>query len=198
MADRLRRTVTLALLGALSALACTSQEKLQETQLTELLGWLPGTYDGRAPTTVQSGVIMPHGAITLVVAKVYAPRLGHHVFYAQEMAADDPLRVLSQRMFSFKVDEKRGILETVYTFVEPLRWRDGQQNIVLFTAVQPDDLKSVPGCELLWKKGAGRFYAATDPKHCKDSGPAGSATGEVTLESLTLSGYEYRKNHEPR
>ena len=25
-----------------------------------------------------------------------------------------------------------------------------------------------------------------------------NATGEVTLESLTLSGYEYRKNHEPR
>jgi hypothetical protein len=105
MADRLRRTGMLALLSGLSLLACTSQEKLQETQLTELLGWMPGTYDGRAPTTVQSGVIMPHGPITMVVAKVYAPRLGHHVFYAQEMAADDPLRVLSQRMFSFKVYE---------------------------------------------------------------------------------------------
>ena len=128
MAEPLRRTVLLAVLSVLSVAACTSQEKLQETQLTELLAWMPGTYDGRAPTTVQGGVIMPHGAITMVVAKVYAPRLGHHVFYVQEMAADDPLRVLSQRMFSFKVDEKRGILETVYSFVEPLRWRDGQQN----------------------------------------------------------------------
>jgi len=38
MADRLRRTVTLALLAALGVVACTGQEKLQETQLTELLG----------------------------------------------------------------------------------------------------------------------------------------------------------------
>ena len=180
------RTV-LAAATALTALgllgACADQSKRRESELAQLLGWLPGRYDNTAQADgdPQRGV-QPHDRIALTIVKVYTPRLGHHVFYVQEMAADDPRRVMSERMFSFKVDEKRGIVETVYTFTEPLRWRDGQRNIQLFTSVMTEDVQSV-GCELLWKKSGEQFIASYDPQLCHDSG---NSAAELTADSLAI------------
>jgi CpeT/CpcT family (DUF1001) len=189
----LAAATALAALGLLGA--CADQSKLRESELTQLLDWLPGSYDNtaQADSEAQRGV-RPHDRIALIIVKVYTPRLGHHVFYVQEMAADDPRRVMSERMFSFKVDEKRGIVETVYTFTEPLRWRDGQRNIELFTSVVTEDVHSV-GCELLWKKSGEQFIAGYDPKLCHNSGgPApGESVAELTADSLVLAGYRFRK-----
>jgi len=182
----LAAATALAALGLLGA--CAEQTKRRESELTQLLGWLPGRYDNtvQADSDPQRGV-QPHDRIALIIVKVYTPRLGHHVFYVQEMAADDPRRVMSERMFSFKVDEKRGIVETVYTFTEPLRWRDGQRNIELFTSVVTEDLQSA-GCELLWKKSGEQFIASYDPKLCHNSGgPAPESAAELTADSLSLA-----------
>jgi hypothetical protein len=190
----LAAATVLAALGLLNA--CADQSKLRESELTQLLDWLPGRYDNtaQADSDAQRGVQPPHDRIALIIVKVYTPRLGHHVFYGQEMAADDPRRVMSERMFSFKVDEKRGIVETVYTFTEPLRWRDGQRNIELFTSVVTEDVQSVPGCELVWKKVGEQFTATQDPKRCRDSATAaGAPAAELSAGSLTLAGYRLRK-----
>ena len=178
----------MAALGLLGA--CTDQTKLRESELTQLLGWLPGRYDNtaQADSDPQRGVQPPHDRIALIIVKVYTPRLGHHLFYVQEMAADDPRRVMSERMFSFKVDEKRGIVETVYTFAEPLRWRDGQRNIELFTSVVKEDVQSA-GCELLWKKSGEQFIASYDPKLCHNTGgaAAGESAAQLSADSLSLA-----------
>ena len=177
----------IAALGLLGA--CADQTKLRESELTQLLGWLPGKYDNtaQADSDPQRGVQPPHDRIALIIVTVYTPRLGHHVFYVQEMAADDPRRVMSERLFSFKVDEKRGILESVYTFAEPLRWRDGQQHPELFTGVMPEDVQSVPGCELVWRKAGEQFIASYDPKLCHNSGGAAPAESAAQLSADSLS-----------
>jgi CpeT/CpcT family (DUF1001) len=197
---RVRGPRGVALAGCVAALGvlggCSDQAKLRESELTQLLAWLPGNYESVPQAAAGAGAPWSaHERIALVVVRVHTPRLGHHSLYVQEMAADDPRRVMSERMFSFRVDEKRGIVETAYTFVEPLRWRDGQQNPVLFTGVQPEDLQSVPGCELLWKKGAGRFTAAPDPARCRTSGAgsAGEREVELTMDFLTFDGYQFRR-----
>src|SRR4029077_12704241 len=127
---------------------CADEAKKRESELTELLGLLPGSYENgaQANSDPQNGVRPPHAHVALLIAKVYSPRLGHHVLFAQETAAEDPLRVMSERLFSFTVDEKRGILESVYTFTEPLRWREGPEHLELFTSVVAEDVRSVPGC----------------------------------------------------
>jgi hypothetical protein len=175
--------------------ACASEPKVSEADLNVMLTMLPGRYDSsaQAEADARSGIHPAHEAVALVIIHVYTPRLGHYVYYAQESAADDPRRVLSQRMYSFKLDEKRGILETVYEFVDPVRWRDGYQNKDLFTAVQTEDVQ-LEGCQLLWtKKGAG-FVAAHDPKICPDSGGAAAAPQmELTAGALTVGDYKFRK-----
>jgi hypothetical protein len=187
----LAAATAMAALGLLGA--CADQSKLRESELTQLLGWLPGRYDNTAQAELdaRSGVHPAHESIALVIARVYTPRLGHHVFYAQEMAFDDPRRVMSQKMYSFQVEEKSGIVETVYQLVEPLRWRDGQQNTQLFTSVVSEDVQA-EGCQLLWKKSGERFIAMHDPKLCPD--PAGAAPqAELAVGVLSIGEYKFRK-----
>ncbi|HYL72009.1 MAG TPA: chromophore lyase CpcT/CpeT, partial [Candidatus Dormibacteraeota bacterium] len=175
--------------------ACPDEAKKRDAELTELLNWLPGSYDNAAQANAdpQAGVQPPHAHVALTIVKVYTPRLGHHVLYAQENAPDDPRRVMSERLFSFSNDEKRGIIESVYTFAEPLRWRDGQEHLELFTSVVTEDVRTIPGCELLWKKVGERFTAAPERVHCPDPGAA-AVTAELSAESLELAGYRFRKS----
>jgi CpeT/CpcT family (DUF1001) len=190
-----RMRATLACAAALVLAACASEPKVTEADLNQLLTMLPGRYDNsaQADLDVRSGTHPAHEAVALVIVHVYTPRLGHYVYYAQESAADDPRRVLSQRMYSFKLDEKRGIVQTMYEFVDPLRWRDGYQSKDLFTAVQSDDVQP-EGCELLWKKKADGFAASHDPRICPDSGgAAASPQMELTAGALTVGDYKFRK-----
>ena len=191
----LRAAVVLGTVLAVLGGCKEDKSKVNEGELTQLLTLLPGEYDNRAQAELEArnGVRPAHDAVTLVITRVFTPRLGHHIYYAQEIAADDPRRVLSQQMYSFEVDEKRGIVETMYEFVEPVRWRDGQQNKDLFTSVMTEDLQA-EGCVLLWKRDGARFIATHDPKVCPD--PAGSAAvtrAEFSLGSLTIGDYKFRK-----
>lgn len=190
-------------LAAASALAllllgvgCADQAQKREDDLAELLSWLPGRYDNgvQAQHDAQARVQAAHDHVALLVMPVSTPRLGHHVFYLQEMAPDNPERIMSQRMFSFDIDEKRGIIGLMYNFIEPLRWRDGARDARMFTSVMAEDVAPV-GCELIWTRSGDEFTAHHDPKHCHRTG-GGSVSGpEATLsaEQLTLSGYEFRK-----
>jgi hypothetical protein len=190
-----RCATALALAALLALAACANEAKKREADLAELLNWLPGSYDNaaQADTDPQAGVRPPHAHVALTIVKVYTPRLGHHVLYAQENAPDDPQRVMSERLFSFAIDDKRGIIESVYGFAEPLRWRDGLEHSELFTSVVSDDVRTIPGCELLWKKVGERFSAAPERAHCPDPVTA-AVTAELSTESLDLAGYRFRKS----
>jgi CpeT/CpcT family (DUF1001) len=185
----------LAVAALLLLCSCTDQTKVYEGELSELLAVLPGRYDNTAQVDadVRNHVQPPHDAVALTITHVYTPRLGHHVYYAQETAADDPRRVFSQKMYSFAVDEKRGIVETLYELVEPLRWRDGQQNKDMFTSLVIDDVQP-EACQLLWKKQDAGFVATHDPRACPDAG--GNAVlpqAEFNAGVLTIGGYKFQR-----
>jgi CpeT/CpcT family (DUF1001) len=176
--------------------ACTDQEKVHEGELTQLLAVLPGTYDNAAQAELdaRSGLRNPHDAVALTITHVQATRLGHYVYYAQETAADDPRRVLSQKMYGFKVDEKLGIVETVYELNEPLRWRDGQLNKDLFSSMLTSDVQA-EGCQLFWKKKDNGFVATHDPKACPDADGSAAPQIEFNGGNLTIGDYKFRKAH---
>ena len=188
---RCRRARAAAAAGALAVLCgCADQERVHEGELTLLLAVLPGTYDNTAQAELdaRNAVRPAHDAVALTITHVETPRLGHHVYYAQETAADDPRRVLSQKMYSFTVDEKRGIVETLYQLNEPLRWRDGQLNKELFTSMMTSDVQA-EGCRLVWKKKDAGFAATYDRTACPDSGTQAEFSGGV----LTVGNYKFRK-----
>lgn len=202
MVDSVRLTISGGLLAALCVGAvpllggCSEpKSKVQPGDLTSMLAILPGRYDNtaQAEADARNGVHPGHDAVALTITHVYTPRLGHYVYYAQETAADNPLRVLSEKMYGFQVDEKRGIVETLYEFVEPLRWRDGQQNKDLFTSVTIEDVQP-EGCQLLWKRKDNGFVAHHDPKVCPDAaGAAAAPLAELSAGMLNIGDYKFRK-----
>ena len=82
--------------GLLLLAACAAASpRREDSLLAELAAMLPGSYDNLAQSRASAG----HPALRLVIAPVQAALVGEHVFYVQEMAADDPRRVLSQRLY---------------------------------------------------------------------------------------------------
>jgi hypothetical protein len=187
---------TAALLAAAALLSgCAAQklEKQREDDLAELLRWLPGTYDdtGQADRDAQQGIRPPHDRVQLAIVNIPAPRLGHHAYYVQEMAADDPQRVMSERFWSFKIDDEKGIVQTIYTPKEPVRWRDGQNTPDLFTGITVEDVETSHGCELIWKKVGQQFVASDDPKKCHLPGVAGvEMKFQLAVDSLSIADTE--------
>ncbi len=102
---RLRPWVASLLLAAAALLAgCAEQHKLAEQQLGLLVAMLPGSYENIAQARADGeGATQPGGAreaLRLVIVPVYAPMIGDHVFYTQEIAAQDPRRETAQRLMS--------------------------------------------------------------------------------------------------
>lgn len=163
-------------------LACASQTKLYETEQAQLLSWLPGSYDNaaQAQADAQQGGQSPHERLALAIVALDAPMVGREAFYIQEMAADDPRRVMSQKVLTFQVTD-HGIVASVWALTDPRRWRDAHLTPDLFRGLMLEDLAPRPGCELRWKKTADRFVGANDRERCR--GAAQGADGPVQIES---------------
>ncbi|MBS0379561.1 MAG: hypothetical protein JSS29_13810 [Proteobacteria bacterium] len=198
MAERvgvLRAGLALLTVLALVAGCASKKEKAHDEDLSDLIAWFPGHYDDLAQVQKdeKTGVMPPHEQIALLVRQAQTPRLGHHVFFVQEMAPDNPERIMSQRMFSFDIDEDRGVVGLVYSFVEPVRWREAAKNPQLLASVMTEDVSPI-GCELIWKRSGDKLVAGHDPRHCRAGGaqPSGPEAS-LSPDSLMLAGYEFRK-----
>ena len=65
---------------------------------------------------------------------------------------------------------------------EPYRWRNGQYNPDLFKAIMTQDVRSIKGCSLRWKRAeSGNFEGSNEPKTCHSR--AGGAGGIAAIES---------------
>jgi hypothetical protein len=154
--------------------ACAAQPKREDVFLEAFMAQLAGSYDNMA----QSRANPDHAALRLVIAPVAAGLIGDHVFYVQEMAADDPRRVIAQRLYvASAVDSGDAVVIRQADFTEPLRWRDGHLNRDLFHSLLMQDLRLRAGCDLIWKRDAkGPGYSARTGGSCRASA---RGTGEA-------------------
>jgi len=179
------RSVALAAMALLLAMVASAKPRKDEVFLDQLATVLGGSYDNLA----QSRADAEHPALRLMIVPVQAPLVGDHVFYVQEMAADDPRRVLAQRLYVLNgIPRKEQAVLTQLDFNEPLRWRDGQKNRDLFRSLLVQDLRARPGCDLLWQRDGKDFKAALLNDACR---AASRATGEtVRVEQRMQLGAE--------
>jgi CpeT/CpcT family (DUF1001) len=156
--------------------ACNTTAVRGEAALNELVALLPGSYDNIA----QSRAMPDHSSLRLVIAPVQAPLVGDHVFYMQEMAGDDPRRVLAQKLYVVDaVPDSELVVMAQMDFNEPTRWRNGQLNRDLFRSLISTDLRPQAGCDLLWKRTDTGFSASNNPQQCR-------ATSRETSETLKV------------
>src|SRR5688500_18736837 len=124
------------LLACLALGGCSTQLKKAQSDLAELADLLQGRYNNgaQAEADAKDG-LEPHTAVVLDIVRIDRPLLSNYVFYVQESAAGDPRRVTQQRLYTFTPVKDGTILESVYSFAQPNRWRDGHQNAGLFQAL---------------------------------------------------------------
>jgi hypothetical protein len=172
--------------------SCADQQKKREAEMTELLVMLVGHYDNAAQvqSDAQHGLRPPHDPLALTIVPVDDPLVGEHVLYVQETAAEDARRVMVQRIWTFGVEDK-GIVQSVWTLKEPLRWRGAQQDPDMLKSMMNQDVTPVRGCNLTWKKSDEKFTAANDPKTCRSTSRSTGGTVRIDtrleLEASELS-----------
>jgi hypothetical protein len=185
------------ILGAALALllvACAAGPTREEAMVDELVRMLPGSYDNLA----QSRAAPDHAPLRLMIAPVQAPLVGDHVFYVQEMAADDARRVIAQRLYIVSpVPKREQAVLTQLDFRETLRWRDGHLNRDLFRGLLMDDLRVRAGCDMLWTR-ATRGFAATTGSGCRasarDTGEALRVEQRFTLDADGIAVFEQQRD----
>lgn len=217
--------LALGLMAAVCLSGCAAvhkahREREGEADLARISRWLPGTYDNtvQVKSDVAKGVTPPHDAVELSIVAVDSIAVGRSAFYLQEAAADDPMRVFTQRVLVFNLGPK-GIVETVNTLVDPLRWRNGQRDPDIFEGMTPRDFKPATGCEITWKREEkdadkddkkklskeealkaaehAKYIGINDYKHCEMTSHAVMGLvdmelrGELTRNELNLAELQY-------
>lgn len=176
-----------ALAAACCSLAlggCASQSDLRTVELAQLSGWLPGRYDNKDQVAQDTRAGRKvHETLAVVIVRIDAPFIGDHVFYFQEMAADDPRRVTAQRVLAFDVSDNAKIVQSVFVLAEANRWRDGQLNPDIFTSLMMPDVRRLAGCEVIWTKSGEHFAGAGNRQTCRTSSRMSGET--VLIESQT-------------
>lgn len=149
------------------AAGCADQQRARESELKDLLAWLPGTWDNSAQVREETaaGAVQPHEPLVLQVLRIDAPRMGRNAFYVQEAAAEDPRRIMRQLIVTFAIRD-HAIREQRYALLEPRRWRDAQRDPDVFRSLTAQDLRELAGCELTWERSGERFTAHDDAQTC--------------------------------
>ena len=152
-----RPQVTRALLlCALASLgACATKADVRKSEMNDLSLVLPGLY------TNQKQV--------LLILNVFSPMLTGTVLIVRESDAADSRRVYSERVWILDVSGSNHIVATNYAFEQPDRWRDGAESPELFRSLMQQDLRPLPGCELIWEKTAHGYSATSASPRCPQS-----------------------------
>jgi len=137
-----------------------------DTDEVLLESWLLGHYDNRAQVaTDQKHGGYVHPATSAVIVRAESLMVGDHVFYMQLSDTDVPTHLTEQFIISLTVVKDK-IVEAVWAFAEPTRWKNAAETPEILSALQPADLKLLQGCSLEWKKAADEFTASNDQKLC--------------------------------
>jgi CpeT/CpcT family (DUF1001) len=168
--NRLRTAGILApvLLTLLASVGGCETAPATKSESDEVLleSWLLGHYDNRAQVaTDQKHGGYVHPAVSAVIVRAESLMVGDHVLYWQISDTDDPPHLTEQFMISFTVVKDK-IVEAIWAFAEPKRWKNAADSPEILSALQPADLKLLQGCSIEWKKTPDGFTASNDQKLC--------------------------------
>lgn len=171
-------------LACIASCACSSQLKKAESELVELSDLLPGRYNNAAQAEQEAASgKRARPALALDIVRLDMPLLSDYVFYSQESAANDARRITAQRLMTFEAVKDGRIVERVYTFAQPQRWRDGHLSPGLFKGLMLQDTTPLHGCDLEWKKDGDKWVAANHRDTCRvTSGALGSVKMDMKVE----------------
>jgi len=184
-------TVTALAIGAacLALGGCAADLKKAQVSVAQIADLLPGHYTNSAQAEADSKAGRePHAPKSIDIVRLDLPLLSDYAFYAQEVSLDGMHRITSQHLFTFEAVKDGTVVQRLFNFAQPARWRDGQNNPSVFTGMMFKDTTPMPGCELIWKKEGDKFLGANNRDSCRVSSASfGTVRADMKVE---LSGDE--------
>jgi hypothetical protein len=181
--------IALALAAGLALGGCAADLKKAQVEVAQIADLLPGHYSNSAQAAADAKEGRgKHDAKAIDIVRLRLPLLSDYAFYAQEVSLEDRQRILSQRLYTFEPMKDGTVVQRLFTFAQPDRWRGGLGNPSVFTGMMYNDTNAMAGCELIWKKEGTKFVAANNREACRMTLPSiGTVRTDMKVE---LSGDE--------
>ena len=179
----------MSLAACLALGGCASELKKAQATVAQIADLLPGHYSNTAQADAEAKAGHDrHEAKSIDIVRLELPLLSDYAFYAQEVSLDDLHRIVSQRLYTFEAVKDGTVVQRLYTFAQPARWREGQNDPSLFTGMMFKDTNALAGCELIWKREGTKLLAANNRDTCRMNAPSvGTVRTDMKIE---LSGDE--------
>jgi hypothetical protein len=170
--------------ACLASAGCGSELKKAQVTVAEIADLLPGHYTNAAQAEADARAGREkHEPKSIDIVRLNLPLLSDYAFYAQETSLEQMGQILSQRLFTFEAVKDGTVVQRLFTFAQPARWRNGQNNPSVFTGIMFKDTSALAGCELIWKKEGEKFVASSSRETCRvSSASVGALRTEMKVE----------------
>jgi hypothetical protein len=179
-----------------------------ERDLQVIAELLPGRFDNWNQNYFDGRRKLPeserHERLHTQVARVAAPALGAHVFYAEDYRDNDPAKIVRRRIWSFAADAAaQAVRMRTYWIDDPQasRFATALTDHAVFRTLGGNELRVVEGCDVFFSRDIGQYSGMSRASDCRfKSAGLGEIFGEYRY-SLAPSGlaiYEVQRDRRGR
>ncbi|MEM6802009.1 MAG: chromophore lyase CpcT/CpeT [Bacteroidota bacterium] len=150
-----------------------SQTELEEN-LDQMMEWFGGEFNNFQQVWKEKedsvGEDLIHEHIHSIFSHVEIPALGENIYYVKQYMDNDPTNVYRQRIYSFHPNaEEDAIQLDIYSFQTPeeeAKYVDAHLAPESLKNLKKSMLRTMPGCEVFWKKEGESFIGYMKEKAC--------------------------------
>jgi len=160
----------IALITIGNVFAQKNNNTLQQ-ELDTMMVWFAGEFDNfqqvwmEKRDSVRPDLIHEH--IHSIFAPVQVPAFGKHVFYVKQYMDGNPKKIYRQRLYSFGIDKaEKAIRLDIYSFPVDSLYYDAHLQPEKLRDLKPEQLSTMPGCGVFWKRNGDHFIGYMKPRAC--------------------------------
>ncbi len=143
-----------------------------EYELELMMEWFAGEFDNHQQYVDEIEAENPpeqlHEWIHSIFHPVELPVFGDNVFYVEQYIEGDPTNIYRNRIYSFSINEEvEAIQLTIYSFKDHEAVIGAHLDETKLEGLTMDDVLTLPGCEVFWKKQADNFIGWMPDGACR-------------------------------
>ncbi len=143
-----------------------------EYDLEVMMDWFTGEFDNHQQHVDQIESENPpeqvHEWIHSIFHPVELPVFGDTVFYVEQYIDGDPSKIYRNRIYSFSINEEVGAIQlTIYSFKDHQAVIGAHKDESKLADLSMEDVRTLPGCEVYWKKQADNFLGWMPDGACR-------------------------------
>ncbi|NKB44936.1 MAG: hypothetical protein GKS03_11730 [Alphaproteobacteria bacterium] len=189
--------LSVALVVYFAPVSLGSAADVSDTDFQEFLSLWGGGYDNVAQATAQEaeGVSAEdrNPATLVFIRKINLPAFGPHTYYGEWQDANDPSRILRQRIYGFEIDQVEQKLRLnlhIWPAASPefvARTQGAHLDPSTLNDVTPADMFDLKGCDIYFTKTDDGYRGSMKKGECSFPAPDGSGSLIYSWTQMTVN-----------